>query len=46
MPKIADISDRELSAGTDEYDGLAQCVVSILQTQVDHERAAPVSTES
>jgi hypothetical protein len=36
----------QYGTGVDEYDDLAQCVVSILQIQTDHERAAQESMES
>ena len=36
----------QFGTGVDEYDDLAQCVVSILQTQADHERAAQESGKS
>ena len=36
----------QYGTGVDEYDDLAQCVVSILQTQADHEIMARESAES
>lgn len=29
---------KQFSTGTDKYDDLAQCVVSVLQCQADHDR--------
>jgi len=36
----------QYGTGIDEYDDLAQCVVSILQTQADHERTSKENTAS
>ncbi len=35
----------QYGTGVDEYDNLAQCVVSILQTQADHDRKAAESEQ-